>query len=160
RLLGRAGVFLKNAGVMERIAKIDAIVFDKTGTLTTSQAEAVTFHTVSDPLTKFEQGLVYSLTRHSTHPHSVRISESLATSQFPEAVRSFIETPGCGIEGNVQGREVWLGSRAWLESYGVAVGNLTLSIGSTVFLAIDGKFRGAFVLANALRPEIEKLLRS
>jgi Cu+-exporting ATPase len=160
RLLGRAGVFLKNADVLERIAEIDAIVFDKTGTLTTSQAEAVTFHAASDPLTKFEQGLVYSITRHSTHPHSVRISESLATSQFPEAVRFFIETPGCGIEGNVQGREVWLGSRAWLESYGVAVGNLTLRTGSTVFLAIDGKFRGAFVLANALRPEIEKLLRS
>lgn len=160
RLLGRTGVFLKNPGVLERVAEVDAVVFDKTGTLTSAQANSVTFHAAGEPLTKFEQGLIGSLTRHSTHPHSIRISGILADSRFPEPVRSFIETPGCGIEGNVQGHEVWLGSRTWLEGYGAAIANLTLPMGSTVFLAIDGKFRGGFVLANALRPEIEKLLRS
>ena len=170
RVLGRAGVFLKNAGVLEPIAEVDAIVFDKTGTLTTARAETVTFHIPSPhpmrtsfankQLTLQERGWVYSLARHSTHPHSVRISESLATGQFPEVVQSFVETPGCGIGGNVQGHEVWLGSRVRLESYGAAIDNLSLPTGSTVYLAIDGKFRGVFVLANALRPEIEKLLRS
>jgi Cu+-exporting ATPase len=111
-----------------------------------------------EPLSTLEQSWVYSLTRHSTHPHSVRICASLANCQHPETVRSFVETPGCGIKGNAQGHEICLGSRTWLEDYGVTIPRLNLPAGSTVHLAIDGIFRGAFVLANALRPEIEQLL--
>jgi P-type Cu+ transporter len=188
RVLARKGIFLKNGFVLERMAQVDTIVFDKTGTLTTPQAETVTFYVsesgvgrasppaehdrqvayetaacgdarpTREPLSSSERLWIYSLTRHSTHPHSVRICGSLANGEHPETVRSFVETPGCGIEGYVQSHEVWLGSRTWLEDYGVTIPELNLPAGSTVHLAIDGKFRGAFVLTNALRPEIEQLL--
>ena len=85
-----------------------------------------------------------------------------------EPVEGFAETPGCGIEGRVQGHEVRLGSRAWLEGCGVQLGEADAAQsaqadapaqGSVVCLAIDGKLRGAFVLANAVRPETDELLR-
>ncbi|MBI3850269.1 MAG: heavy metal translocating P-type ATPase metal-binding domain-containing protein [Verrucomicrobia bacterium] len=178
RWLAQISVFLKNALVLERLALVDAIVFDKTGTLTSTGAKAVKFEGAE--LNEAERTCIFSLTRHSTHPHSVRISESFGSRLFPEPVRSFLETPGCGIEGQVNGREIWLGSRVWLESRG-ALGSsqrkeaLTSTYqdiksepphvgcyegsGSVVHVAIDGRHRGAFVLSSSLRPEADQLIR-
>ena len=88
-------------------------------------------------------------------------------------MRSFLETPGCGIEGQVNDREIWLGSRTWLESRGACSrpGNeaewqsncdppphLGSYAGSVVHVAIDGRYRGAFVLSSTVRPQTDRLL--
>jgi Cu+-exporting ATPase len=179
RLLARMQVFVKNALVIERMAQVDAIVFDKTGTLTAGAAEGVAFHGKADGkwqmaeddqslltsapteegLSAAEQGWVCSVARHSTHPQAVRIAQSLADKHLAESVEGFAETPGCGIVGRVQGHEVRLGSRAWLQRCGVSMPESTQAQGSVVCLAVDRTLRGAFVLANAVRPETDQLLR-
>jgi Cu+-exporting ATPase len=186
RLLARRQVFLKNVLVLERMAEVDAIVFDKTGTLTAAGTarflgpqsirlrrgyggQAVHSLPAVAPakagpqawgggLSEEEAGWVYSLTRHSRHPHSVRIGESVAGRGRVEPVSGFAETPGGGLAGSVPGHPLRLGSRAWLESSGVAVPESRLPAGSAVLLAIDGEFRGVFVLGNTLRPQAEGLL--
>lgn len=110
------------------------------------------------PLTPAERGWVRSLARHSTHPHAVRIGAALGGPDAPEPVAAFRETPGCGVEGIVQGHALRLGSLRWLQSCGVAVPPNGLPSGSVVGLAVAGTFRGAFVLANALRPQTDDLL--
>lgn len=224
RLLARISVFLKNALVIERLARVNAIVFDKTGTLTTS-ASGVEFcglpltlafspsdgekemptsraprpaplsqnrsavpHEVdtgalfesrsavlplplrggegrgegassfSSVLTPEETRAVFSLARHSTHPLSMRIAGSFAQEFSPLPVHSFSETPGCGIKGTVHGRELCLGSPAWLRECGIEVPDATSAAGSVVALAINGHHRGTFMLSNALRPETDRLL--
>ncbi len=161
RLLGRRKIFVKNSAVLERLARVDSVVLDKTGTLTTAGVGGINFTAAGTPLTAVEEGLVFSLTRHSTHPQSVRISDALAGRHFPEPVRGFLETPGCGLEGNVQGREVWLGARSWLESRGVDCGGVptgeTGVAGSEVWLALGGRCRGVYVLASSVRPGIAEL---
>ena len=175
RVLGRQKVFLKNPFVLETLAKVDAIVFDKTGTLTAAGAGSVLWHGV--PLSEPEERWIYSMTRHSTHPLAVRIGEAIARQHFPEPVRSFLETPGCGIEGQVAGHEVWVGSAAWLESRGArlcaqhqpqlagayegaAAGSSTTTAlqGSTVHVAINGRYRGGYRLASALRADAGGLI--
>ena len=127
-------------------------------------------------LTETEERWLYSMTRHSTHPLPVRIGEAIARNHFPEPVRSFLETTGCGMEGSVDGHEIWMGSAAWLESRNVSfttphgaqadsndgaaagashAGKLQ---GSVVHVAIDGKYRGCFVLGSAVRSETERLV--
>ena len=188
RVLARIQVFLKNALVIERMAQVEAIVFDKTGTLTAGSAEAVAFRgneeyrmknaesgqnrligqslltsaATGGRLSAVEEGWVWAVARHSTHPQAVRIGQSLAGAATAGAVEDFIETPGAGIAGRVQGHEVRLGSRVWLESWGIPIDEYVsqrLEEGSVVCLAIDGELRGQFVLANAVRPETDELLR-
>jgi Cu+-exporting ATPase len=172
RLLGRIQVFLKNVLVLERMAQVDTIVFDKTGTLTSAQTSQVSFHSAAAALTTEELESVARLVRHSTHPHSVRIGQWLEDLLRPvEPNRStekndcaigqiadFVERPGLGISANAQGQEVQLGAKAWLGRHGVEVPAQALPAGSASYLAIDRRYRGAFVLANALRPETERLL--
>jgi Cu+-exporting ATPase len=178
RWLAKANVFIKNVFVLERMARVDAIVFDKTGTLTSAGINAVRFENASLPsrpaasfgqvsLSTIEQGWIYSLTRHSTHPHSARINESLGDKHLADTVYDFRETIGCGIEGRIGSHEIWLGSRAWFESRGIACGpraeesrNPEFShVGSCVHIAIDHAYRGAFVLSSTLRPEVDQLIR-
>lgn len=156
RILGRKNIFVKNAEVLERLAQVDSIVFDKTGTLTAVGAASVQFDGAK--LSAEETCWVHSLARHSTHPYSVRISEATGSEDPPEEVRSFLETPGCGIEGSVAGHEVALGSAQWLC---VRVPNLPVAIspeGSVIHLVIDYQYRGCFVLAGALRHDVGELI--
>jgi Cu+-exporting ATPase len=83
----------------------------------------------------------------------VRIAKSLGAASLP--VAQFAETPGCGIEGQVAGHAILLGSQAWVWSN---TGNPPDPIGSSVFVTIDGTLRGSFMLENSLRPEVENLI--
>ncbi len=156
RVLGRANAFVKGPTVIERLSQVDSIVFDKTGTLTAAGAGSIDFH--GKPLSGWDQQLVSSLTRHSTHPLAVRVREAVESGELP--VRSFLEIPGCGMEGNVDGREVWMGSKAWLSGRGVECPELPGSDGSVVHLAVDAVHRGEFMLASALRSDAGPLLRN
>jgi Cu+-exporting ATPase len=182
RLLARIQVFLKSALVVERLAQVDAIVFDKTGTLTSAHTNTVSFYPATnsrpglDMLNEAECRWVRSLTRHSLHPHSVRIAEYVSNMSgsrncarlgdpakrlcgIDDEIECFVEEAGKGVSGCVQGHELRLGSRAWLGLGSIHVPHGPGVPGSTSSLAIDGKFRGTFSLANSLRPEIESLLR-
>lgn len=155
RVLARRNIFLKNPYVLETLARINTVVFDKTGTLTA--AGAVSFQ--GPALSETEECWIYSMTRHSTHPLPVRIGEAIARSHFPEPVRSFLETTSCGMEGSVAGHEIWMGSAAWLETRNVTPPKSPpTATGSVVHVALDGKYRGCFVLATAVRPETDKLI--
>ena len=175
RVLGRRNAFLKNPSILETLARVDAIVFDKTGTLTGAGAGSVDWD--GTPLSADEERWIHSMTRHSTHPLAVRVGESMAGEHFPEPVRSCLETVGCGMEGTVAAHEIWMGSLAWLESRGVLARNPHAAAegsslkpellnqgcgrqagGSAVHLAIDGTYRGHFILASAVRPDADRLL--
>lgn len=152
RSLGRANVFVKSPQVIERLAKIDTIVFDKTGTLTSNGAGAVHFE--GRALNSDEKSWIHSVARHSLHPHSVRIAQSL-DSQAKD-IRSFLEIPGCGLEAAVDGHEVWIGSAAWLRDKGAAAP--AKAAANSAHVAIDGTYRGCFVLPSAIRNGTERMV--
>jgi Cu+-exporting ATPase len=160
RILARRKIFLKNALVIERLAEVDTIVLDKTGTLTCADARGVEFQSAerevqSSELSAQEADWIGSLARHSTHPNSVRIAKAFSFSILP--VAAFKETPGAGVEGEIAGHKIILGSRAWLKKNGVIIGD-KMAETSSVAVAVDGIFRGAFALENSLRPEVAELV--
>jgi len=156
RALGRRHVFLKNPHVVENLAKVDHVIFDKTGTLTAPGAATVEFH--GAPLTEDEERWLYSMTRHSTHPLAVRIGDVISGGHFPETVSTFLETSGCGMEGRVAGHEIWMGSSDWLSRRNAGPAAPLPAEASTVHIAINGKYRGAYTLSAALRPEVHQLI--
>ena len=116
-----------------------------------------------EALTEVEERWLFSMTRHSTHPLAVRIGEVIGKSHYPENVRSFLETSGCGMEGSVDGHEIWMGAATWIASRGVDLGVISKAHfathgGSTVHVAVDGRYRGCFLLTSAVRPETEELV--
>jgi len=165
RILARLGIFLKNPIVLERLARVDAIVFDKTGTLTCAENSDPVFY--GGGLDRSEEILVCSLARHSTHPYSRRIHEFLRKEDVLLPVTRFQEQPGLGIAGEIAGRKVVLGSSDWLVTFGIrresedgrsGIGASADGQGGCVRLAIDGEVRGLFSFEHGLRTETTHLL--
>lgn len=153
RILGRNKFYLKNSSVIEEMAKVDEIVFDKTGTITESGKADIIFH--GKVLTPFEQKLVKSLVRNSTHPLSKRIYDSIELNEiFP--VTGFQEKFGLGISGIIYGRQVKLGSAKFVDAENVKDDSLQTKI----YLSIDELVVGKFIISNSYRDGIEQVIKN
>ncbi len=150
RILGRHRFYLKNINVLEAIAAVDAVIFDKTGTITNVAQQQFEFH--GRALGYADKVAVRSLTRHSAHPLSRRIYESMQ--EIPlEAPQHFEEIPGRGIKGVVSGKEVKVGSADFMDLPATEAGK------SGVYVAIDGVVRGYFEIKSRYRDGLEAVLQ-
>jgi Cu+-exporting ATPase len=151
RILGRNKFYLKNSSVIEEMAKVNEIVFDKTGTITESGKADIIFQ--GKVLTPFEQKLVKSLVRSSTHPLSKKIYDSIDVDEiFP--VTKFQEKTGAGISGMIYGYLVKLGSSSFvgLENYDEE------TLQTRIYLSINEQFVGKFIISNSYREGIDEVI--
>jgi P-type Cu+ transporter len=155
RVLARHKIFLRNADVVEALARIDTVIFDKTGTLTSPSAGPVTF--IGKPLLSSETDAVAALLAPSNHPLARRVAQALPPAL--ESVLNFEERPGHGITGSHGGTRFTVGSVAWMQAQGVAVPELPDVAGSRLHLAIANRWRGCFEIAADLRPELGRLIQ-
>lgn len=157
RLLARRGVFVRNGQVLESMAAVDAIALDKTGTLTETESLDLSFH--GPPLDDSEVAAVAAVCRQSAHPLARRIVQEYARAgSDPSPAGEFCEVPGRGCQALVGGRCLTLGSLAWFQERHFVGPFPELPAGSAVYLAIDGRFRGAWVVENRCRPAIDRLV--
>lgn len=151
RIFGRDKCYLKNADVIDRLAKVDTIIFDKTGTIT--RGSSVEFKGPFPGERKMQ--LVASLAAQSSHPLSRAIHEHI-TGMDDLPVDDFVEIPGKGIRGMVDGHYVVLGSAEFV--VGSEPGSEFAS--TRVFLMIDGELNGYFQLMNAYREGLRELIQT
>lgn len=153
RILGRNRFYLKNIRVVEAFAETDAVVFDKTGTITNVSQQEMRFQ--GKPLGYAEKIAVRSLVRHSSHPLSRRIYESM--SEVPtETPEQFEEVPGLGIRGMVRGKAVKIGSQNFVGFDNIQ--NEDSKEQSGVFVVIDGEQLGHFEVRNRYRDGLAQVL--
>jgi Cu+-exporting ATPase len=145
RILGRHRFYLKNIRVVESFSHVNAVIFDKTGTITNVGQTAYIFH--GDPLTNTDKVGVRSLTRHSSHPLSRRLYESMADIPTIKPTQ-FEEIPGLGIQGWVDGRHIQVGSADFVGAPAT----------SGVFVAVDGHLKGYFEVKTRYRDGLESVL--
>lgn len=149
RLLGRNRFYLKNIRVVEAFAEINAVVFDKTGTITNVSQQEMRFE--GKPLSAADKMAIRSLVRHSSHPLSRKLYESMpdVPTETPE---HFEEMPGMGIRGRVQGRELKIGSQ------NLAGAETLRGLNSGVYIEIDGQAMGHYEVKNRYRDGLSEVL--
>lgn len=150
RLLGKKGLFLKSAEVIESMADIRSIVFDKTGTLTENEARAAY---EGDHLSPVDQQYLRSALGNSAHPLSRLIHNQLPhTPKFP--ISHFHEEVGKGFLAEVSGVSVQVGSADYL---GVIDSNSSARE-SNVFVKVGAK-SGVFKVRSSYRMGIYEVLK-
>ncbi|WP_396164409.1 heavy metal translocating P-type ATPase [Flavobacterium sp.] len=149
RILGNRKIYLKNALVVEQLAKVDTIVFDKTGTITTNKKMAITYE--GSELDGFELKLLKNVLRGSNHPLSRRLYDFIPNQDKIETT-SFEEIIGKGIEATVEGQLIKLGSSQFLKTMTENTHKKT-----KVHVEINGVYKGSYVFNNQYRNGLEVL---
>ncbi|GAB4092830.1 heavy metal translocating P-type ATPase [Flaviaesturariibacter terrae] len=149
RHFGMRRLYLKNASVIESMARITTVVLDKTGTLTYTEEADIEF--LGAPLSAEDRNAVYSLVKESAHPLSRLLGkELLRAGAGTLPVHDFREHAGKGIEAVVAGKLLRVGSFAFVHGSEAIVGT-----GSTeLWLSVDGVARGCYAVRNRYRPGI------
>jgi Cu+-exporting ATPase len=148
RIMGNRKLYLKNALVVEQLAKVNTIVFDKTGTITTHKKSAIVQEGI------FEEAnliLVKNALRGSNHPLSRRLYDYIP--EFAKTtVIHFEEITGNGIYAIVNGKTIKIGSAAFI---GDADENPLKQ--TNVYVSIDEIYIGKFIFDNQYRDGLEAL---
>ena len=151
RWLGRWGLYLKNATVVERMAELAHLIFDKTGTIT--HAQDFQFTWVGQPLSADERAFVRALARQSNHPLSRALYQGISTEQAMPQLYDFEELPGLGITGFSLEMDGSLGSAAFM-------GYTTTQTpeGQVTYLKLKGELKGYFLFRTRYREGYQPLL--
>jgi Cu+-exporting ATPase len=147
--MGNRKFYLKNATVIEQLAKVDTIVFDKTGTITTNKKTAITYEGTA--LTDFELKLLKNTLRGSNHPLSRRLYEYIPN-QVTIEPQHFEEITGKGITADFIEGKVKLGSSQFLQHMSESTHKKT-----KVHVEINGVYKGSYIFNNQYREGLEAL---
>jgi Cu+-exporting ATPase len=149
RIMGKQKFYLKNATVIEQLAKVDTLVFDKTGTITSNKKSNIEFE--GNELTTGELAFLKNVIRGSNHPLSRKIYEFLPNSSKIE-IQEFEEITGKGIVAKANDLKVLIGSASLI---GIADKSDTKQ--TKVHIKINDVYKGYFVFDNQYRKGVEEL---
>ncbi len=158
------GVLIRSGRVIEALAGVHAVAFDKTGTLTASQPHVVfgphdeaARLAAREPLlaaAAIEEGLL--------HPYAIALRTAARALAGPISEAEQVRvTPGSGVEGRVDGRDVMAGKLEWLRARGVdvrAADRIAETGRPAVHVAIQGRWSAALPISDPLRPEAKAVI--
>ncbi|WP_166924446.1 heavy metal translocating P-type ATPase [Flavobacterium poyangense] len=154
RILGKQKFYLKNALVIEQLAKVDTIVFDKTGTITTSKKANIKYD--GTVISEENKAVIKNVLRGSNHPLSRMLYDFLPEKEKIK-IDDFREITGKGIQASVANKTVRIGSAEFLEA---PFSGVSETEKTSLHIEIDGAYYGRFTFQNQYREGLEKLFLS
>ena len=149
------GVLFKDAQALEMASRVTAVIFDKTGTITQGRPR------VTDilPAGGMEEAellrLAASCERGSEHPLGQAIVTAAVERELPlTEVEGFASVTGKGVLGRVEGREIKVGSAAWLELPRTEEADRLAAMGKTPMLVtVGGVLAGIIAVADVVKED-------
>ena len=157
----RSGVLVKGGAYMELPSRLSALAMDKTGTLTRGEPEVTGVHLVEGDSDTQLLSFAASLEARSSHPlaHAL-VRAAAAQSIVAEPADSVQVVPGRGLTGQIDGRNVWLGSprfaseRVSLTAKADEIlGRLAEKGVTSVVIGQEDRVIGIVEVADAIRPD-------
>ena len=158
----QAGVLVKNAEALERLAHATTLLVDKTGTLTEGKPRVVGIELAppvaggadpgpepSTPATTADRLLAFAAAAESASEHPLAraiVDAARERGLVLSAADNFHAEPGMGVTANIQGRRVHVGRAP--ES---ALASGQQPIATLVGVTLDGRFAGTLTLADPIK---------
>lgn len=149
RIFGRHKLYLKNAQVIEKLAKIDKTIFDKTGTITTTQRSQLSYE--GETLTAKQTSALKSLLRNSNHPLSRKIYEDLHKSEVSD-LSGFEEYTGKGVSARLNGMTIKAGSASFVKAE-----KDPFNYDTSVHISFNDQYTGKYTIQNSYRTGVKEV---
>ena len=156
----KKGILFKGGASLEFLSKIGAVVMDKTGTVTEGNFQVQNIV----PAWKFSEAellrICASCEQRSTHP----IAESIVKAAHEKDMildRPVMlkEIAGRGVSAFLPQGRVYCGNKKLLEENGIFVSvNDEELTGSVVFVGVDGRFAGHFVISDTVKKDAKSAM--
>lgn len=154
-----AGVIVKTGAAIEQVGRARAVVFDKTGTLTLGHPTVDRVEVMDGAAADDVLRLAAAVERLSSHHLGKAVVDAGLRRAGPlPSATDFVETPGAGVAARVEGREVAVGSAAFLEHRGIAVPP-GRDDHTTAYVGLDGRLAGTIEFADRLRHQVPSLMQ-
>lgn len=158
------GILVKDATSLQTACRIDTVLFDKTGTLTVGRPQVV--GRIPESRDKNAESLWKSLEGLSDHPLAEAVVRCFSDKKTLP-VEDFLQIPGGGVSGRINGRAYLLGSEKMLREQGCRFpenlpdvpAEWTNQGFTVVCLAEDGCVLERLALADELKPTALPALR-
>ena len=153
----RQGVLLKGSNYLEAVAGMGTVVFDKTGTLTTGKFQVTQ---VLPAGSAAEEELLEAAAlgeSRSNHPIAVSVREAFGRPVDGSRVDEARELAGKGVLVYAGQGEDWnqicVGNRRLMEEQGIPDPGETAKVGTTLYVARDGRYLGCLVISDTIRQD-------
>ncbi|MBC8731411.1 heavy metal translocating P-type ATPase [Paraburkholderia sp. UCT2] len=125
----RHGVLIKDAEALEIAHRVSIVAFDKTGTLTLGQPSVTAFEPIGGLGRDQALALAAAVQRHSDHPlaravmraHEAQLGQMAGEHEGGPGATAARAVAGRGVEADVDGRTLALGSTRWLRELDIAL---------------------------------------
>lgn len=163
----QAGVLIKDAEALERMAGVDTLIVDKTGTLTMGKPRLTDTILLGDVQEIDLLSLAAALERGSEHPLAEAIVLGAEAMDAPRMeAENFEAVTGKGVRGNVGDRAVALGNAAMMKEMGLdtapveARADRLRAEGKTaMFIAVNDTLAGIVAVADPIKSSTAQAIR-
>jgi Cu+-exporting ATPase len=163
----QAGVLIKDAEALERMAGVDTLIVDKTGTLTMGKPKLTDTVALGDVAKSDILSLAAALERGSEHPLAEAIVEGAeAAGAARQVTAEFEAVTGKGVRGDIGGRAVALGNTAMMQEMGLdtteaeaRADSLRAKGKTAMFVAVDGSLAGIVAVADPIKESTAQAIR-
>lgn len=166
----RHGILIRGGRHVEELAMVDALVFDKTGTLTAGCPDVVAALCLSQDRSLDEiMALAAAAESFLTHPVAEAVVKAASIRGLVIPQRADFEYQiGKGVLAHIDDSEVLVGSRRFLEAQGVSFDTraqegldvIEGDAASPLCIAVDGVLAGLLGLADPIRPEAARVIKT
>ncbi len=164
----QAGVLIKDAEALERMANVDTLIVDKTGTLTMGKPKLTDTVALGNVLEADILSLAAALERGSEHPLAEAIVEGAeAQGAARKVAAAFESVTGKGVRGRVGGRAVALGNTAMMQEMGLNTSKaeeradaLRAEGKTAMFVAVDDALAGIVAVADPIKESAAQAIKA
>ena len=154
----RTGVLVKGSNYLEALAKMNTIVFDKTGTLTKGEFTVTGIY--PEGLTEEALIEITALAEsYSEHPIASAVKAACKKELSMDRVTDAEEIAGHGIRAEIDGKKVAAGNAKLMVAENINYKE-NHDMGTVIYVAVDGKYAGAIVIADRIKPEAKEAVIS
>lgn len=152
----KCGILVKGGNYLEVLANTEIVVFDKTGTLTKGVFNVTAIH--PDIISENELVETAALAEsYSNHPISNSLKNEYGREIDKSRVKDVEEIAGHGVKAVIDGKNVYVGNDKLMEKIGVKW-HPCHHVGTTVHVAIEGKYVGHIVISDELKRDSKQAI--
>ena len=152
----KKGVLVKGSNYLELLKDLETVVFDKTGTLTEGVFSVTEINTNGIDKEKLIE-VAAMAESFSNHPIAISIIKEYGKEIDKEVINAYKEILGRGIKAVINNEEVLVGNSKLMNEFNILYNEVD-SIGTVVYCAINGEFKGSIVISDKIKENAAEAL--